>query len=392
LRRLPRSAALSLWRTQGERAAPPPADAATPPERASALLLTKQGLLWAWNYLKLVFTPRQRFRQYAAPASARPGIFSLPDRAVVGLAADWGTGTDSAYAVADAIRGHAPDVAIHLGDVYYSGTEDEFHEYFLGPGRWPTGKLQGGGQNARGAYTLNGNHEMYSGGAGYFRAALPALGQETSYFCLENAHWRLLGLDTGYYAKSVPFLELIVNFIKLHDAICGWLKDVVFANPADRRPVILLSHHQWFSAYDTEYERVGSQLRPYLDRVLLWFWGHEHRFAGYAPFGFDGATVRARCIGHGGMPIELGGKIKHADRPLVFSDDRKAQDLDGEGIGYCGFALLRLDGPDLAIEYRDEKNTLLLEERWHAGPDGARGSVRGGEQLTMHRPLETLTS
>jgi 3',5'-cyclic AMP phosphodiesterase CpdA len=234
---------------------------------------------------------------------------------------------------------------------------------------------------------LNGNHEMYSGGGAYFRTALPAFGQETSYFCLENAHWRIIGLDTGYYAKSFPFLELILDFIRLHAATRRWLKDVVFADGADRRPVILLSHHQWFSAFDKEYRRMGDALRPFLDRVLLWFWGHEHRFAGYAPFGFDGATVRARCIGHGGMPVELGGKIKNPDRPLVFSDEREATKVDGEGIGYCGFALLRLDGPDLVVEYRDETNKqVLLEERWRSSPTGPTGSgALGAEAVPTAR-------
>ncbi len=368
LRGLRRSAASSLWRSH----------------REAAAFLTKQVLLWIWNYLKVVFTPREAYRTYRAPASARPGIFPIPDSCTIALAADWGTGTDSAYAVADAIRTLAPDVTIHLGDVYYSGTEREFRDYFIGAGEWPRGK--------RGTYTLNGNHEMYSGGAGYFRVALPTLGQETSYFCLENAHWRILGLDTGYYAKSFPFLELIVNFIKLHSATCRWLRDVVFADSGDRRPVILLSHHQWFSAFDTEYRRVGTQLVPYLDRVLLWFWGHEHRFAGYAPFGFEGKRVRARCIGHGGMPIELDGKITHPDRPLVFADNRKAGEVEGNPIGFCGFAMLQLDGPNLRVEYFDQEPAKLLEERWQIGPAGLTGSVALGSLLKSYRPLATLVS
>jgi len=81
-------------------------------------------------------------------------------------------------------------------------------ENFLGkktspyaPVRWPTG--------AKGSFALNGNHEMYADGNGYWKLVLPRMGlkercsewgagQWASFFCLENKHWRIIGLDTGY--------------------------------------------------------------------------------------------------------------------------------------------------------------------------------------------------
>lgn len=385
LKDLSRSAAESLWRTKKEEAAPA--------ERRGMGFLRSRFLPWLWNYLKVAFLPRDRFREYDAPASQRPGIFEMPERCVVALASDWGTGTASAYRVRDGISARDPDITIHLGDVYYSGTRREFLDYFLGEDDWPRGSLQPQGpRGARGAYALNANHEMYSGGEGYFGAALPALGQQTSYFCLENAHWRIVAVDSGYYAKSFPFLELIVDFIRLHPAIRSWLKEVVFADPDDRRPVILLSHHQWFSAFDSEYRRLGRHVEPYLDRVLLWFWGHEHRFAGYAPFGFGDVKVRARCIGHGGMPIELGEDVRRRDRQLVFSDTRVAGRIDGVDIGFCGYSVLGFDGPELTIDYFDENGVHLLEERWSVGPTGSvSGSVTLGTRLEKYElPLEAL--
>ena len=201
--------------------------------------------------------------------------------------------------------------------------------------------------------------------------------QRTSYFCLENENWRIVAVDTGYYARTFPFLELILKgWIRLPKPNRQWLRQVVFADSADRRPVILLSHHQWFSAFDSEYPRVGANLAPYLDRVLLWFWGHEHRFAAYAPFRFGRATpVRARCIGHGGMPVELAEPVRRWDRNLVCWDSRYAVCLDGVPIGYCGYALLQFSGPELTVTYRDEMGATLLEERWTRRPDGCRGEV-----------------
>jgi Calcineurin-like phosphoesterase len=387
----PRSAPRSLWRTHRE-AAPPPETA--PPARRvrqRVALLTRTFFVWLWNYLKYALRPRCRFATYA-PGTLSPGIYAMDDPYVVALAADWGSGTDSAYRVAQLIAGHRPkpDCTIHMGDVYYSGTEREFREYFLPPDAWPRG--------ARRTFALNGNHEMYSGGEGYFGAALPALGQDASYFCLENAHWRVVALDTGYYAKTLPLLELFdTNLIKLHRDIRAWLRDVIFSDSADRRPVVLLSHHNWFSAFDREYRRIGRQLGPYLDRVVLWIWGHEHRFAGYAPFGFDGVTVRGRCIGHGGMPIEL-GKAPRRERQLVFSDEREdtraTAEVGAKGkFGYCGFAMLRFEGRTLTVRYLDDIGNELLEERWTVDASGtARGSVSGGAELTRFRPLETLVS
>lgn len=347
-----RSAAQSLWRTHAER-------------RGAGGFLKKHLIPWLTHYLATVTLPRRPFAQFKPESPVPHGIINFPLQAKIGLAADWGTGTDSAYRVGDLIASHSPDFTIHLGDVYYSGESDEYAKYFFAPNAWPKGRIR--------TFALNANHEMYSGGEGYFDHVLATLGQETSYFCLENEHWRILGLDTGYYARTFPLLEpLLSGLIRLHSDIQKWLAEVVFANPNDRRPAIALSHHQWFSSYDTEYHGVGSNLSSYFDRIFLWIWGHEHRFAAYGPFGFGGKTVRARCIGHGGMPIELKEKVTR-DRPLLLTDRRKREDVDGVALGFCGFAMLRFDGPQLNIEYRDEEDTLVFEEKWTSNKVGATG-------------------
>lgn len=414
-----RGAAPSAWRTHRREPGDPDVRPWAELTRAAKLrsrlgLLTTAVLAWAWNYLKFVFRFRHRFPTYQQlerqwrkrsprdPGEQPPnGIIRLQGAAVA-LAGDWGSGTWSAYQVAKSIICLQPDYTIHLGDVYYSGTENEFAEYFLPDAAWPRGEI--------GTFALNGNHEMYSGGGGYFRRALPRLGlsdngkpsgQNASYFCLENDTWRILAIDTGYYAKSFPFLELLdTKLIKIHRAICRWLQDVVFADPEDRRPVILLSHHNWFSAYDSEYRRVGRQMLPYLGRVLLWFWGHEHRFSGYESFGFDGGAVRARCIGHGGIPFDIA--FPKRNRQLVFSDERVNCDSTNhiagrQQLGYCGFALLRFDGERLTVGYYDETYESeqaakgvapppLLEEQWTWDRKSgiATGEVYGGEGLTKY--------
>ena len=44
----------------------------------------------------------------------------------------------------------------------------------------------------------NGNHEMYSGGYGYFDSVLPAFNQPSSCFAITNEHWLIVGLDSAY--------------------------------------------------------------------------------------------------------------------------------------------------------------------------------------------------
>ena len=339
-----------------------------PPPRRVQDFLNKHVLIWLWNYLKVAFTPRYRFASYEGAPASKPGIYPLPASSRVSLVGDWGSGTESAYRVIDHVREvQKPNITIHLGDIYYSGDVKEVNEYFLGPEDW---------YRAERSFAMNANHEMYSGGKSYFTVVLPALGQEASYFCVENDWWRIVAVDTGYYCKIFPILELLVG-TKLHPKNLEWMREVVFADEQDRRPVILLSHHPWFSAFDEGYKRVGWQLQPFLRDVSLWLWGHEHRFAGYAPYAVSGESkVRARCIGHGGMPVEI-KPPKHAGLPVVFADERQSGEIDGEPVGFCGSALLEFRDAALVVRYYDELGAELLAEEWASGgrSGGAAGRV-----------------
>jgi hypothetical protein len=354
-----------------------------PPPRRALDFLDKHILTWIANYLKVVCMPRHTFPSYDASAD-KPGIFPLPAQCRVALAGDWGSGTESAYRVMAQVRHvQKPDITIHLGDIYYSGQVEEVEAFFLGQDDW---------YRANRSFALNANHEMYSGGTGYFDHLLPALEQQASYFAVANDHWRIVAVDTGYYSKVFPFLELLLK-TKLHDKNLSWLREVVFADALDHRPVILLSHHQWFSAHDTGYARVGSQLEPFLKDVVLWFWGHEHRFSGYAAYALSGDNkVRARCVGHGGMPVEI-KQPKNQNVPLVFVDERQAGEIDGDAVGFCGNVLLEFNEVELVVHYYDEQGEELLAEKWTSGgrSGGATGSVvKTSPVLHWYRAPEEL--
>jgi hypothetical protein len=90
-----------------------------------------------------------------------------------------------------------PDVLIHLGDVYYAGTADEFRTNFLDP-------INAAAPNIP-VYTVSGNHDMYAGGDPFYwvlsqlnvTPALKPYRQEASYFCLRSVNWKILAMDTG---------------------------------------------------------------------------------------------------------------------------------------------------------------------------------------------------
>ncbi len=54
---------------------------------------------------------------------------------------------------------------------------------------------------------------MYARGTSYFDTLLPKMGmtgqspQRASFFCLENEHWQIIALDTGYNSIKWPLLE-----------------------------------------------------------------------------------------------------------------------------------------------------------------------------------------
>ncbi|HWZ60160.1 MAG TPA: hypothetical protein VNW46_14380, partial [Gemmatimonadaceae bacterium] len=163
VRTTPQSDALSILRTAQEQVA----------SRSAEALLSRDARDWVSQYVRHLLDGRHPFARYATGES---GLFAIPNTVLIALAADWGTGTDSAYRVGDAIAARHPEITMHLGDVYYTGAAAEFEDYFLPDNCWPRGTL--------GTYALNGNHEMYSGGHGYFDHALPRLDQRASYFCL----------------------------------------------------------------------------------------------------------------------------------------------------------------------------------------------------------------
>ena len=374
LKNLPRSAALSHLYKAAEAVSP----ANFPPE---SLFAPKA--LWNWlrNYLAYVFRTKHTFPPHTM--ALQNAVYDLldengSDTVRIALAGDWGTGTQEAVNVASQMKAFDPHFTLHIGDVYYVGDPPEVNENCLGvknpnnnydPVIWPIGKL--------GSFAMNGNHEMYANGGGYFEVFLPKLGlqrtgkmtgQQTSFFCLQNSNWRIIAIDTGYNSIGLPILGQIpgVNKIpgvgpdcKLPDPLMEWLKSVVLTTQ-DNRGIVIMSHHQYYSSFEVEYHKPAQQLWDAgIRRPVLWFWGHEHRVAGYDLQGSEHLQAFGRCVGHGGMPLSIGEPCDGKPKPR-FYDTRTG----AHGFGVNGHVNLAFSGRNLEATYLDLDGTKILQEQW----------------------------
>jgi hypothetical protein len=353
---------------------------------------------WIANWLKTVGTTRHAFEAY--PAEGDRGLYDLSgllsaDGSIrIAIAGDWGTGTDVAQQVADSMVSNNPEFTIHLGDVYYVGTDKEIQENCLGV----NGAYQGvfWRRGSKGSFALNGNHEMYSGGSPYFNVFLPTLGIPTSqdkqqlrsYFCLEASAWRIVAIDTGYNSDTIG------GDCTLEQPLLDWLQSVVdpIHNP---KPTVLLSHHQWFSGFgDGDYPKPAQQIAPFFkNQQIVWLWGHEHRLAIFYPYKSPRSQLLcyARCIGHGGMPLEVASsaypneertqRVEYWDNPDLHPD-RFHKLSDGTLVGTNGYAMMTIQSSKLTLEYLDADGTSVLKESFVAGG----GSTWDG---TLSRTVES---
>lgn len=270
----------------------------------------------------------------------------IADDARLVVVGDWGTGLTWAQAVGRemakrvaAAKGEGREVhVLHLGDVYYSGWKEEYRSRFLP--YWPVRSAEEGVPS----WAINGNHDMYSGGHGYFGYLLRdprfAAQNGSSYFCLQNEHWQLLGLDSAYHDED----------------LAGDQGDWVAKKQlASERKTMLFTHHEPFSAYTAlekppMLERLGKafEVRP----VDAWLWGHEHLACVYQPQPQPYLRFGS-CIGHGGVPVLLEKDEK--PHPEVTWRAREHRQIFENLWQLFGFAVLDFDGPGIDVAYYDQR-------------------------------------
>ena len=327
--------------------------------------------------------------------------WKIPSDATVALIGDIGTGTDVAAAVLLGALSFKPDVILHVGDVYYSGTEEEFNRYFIGLIK---AVFEDQGVNIP-VFTLPGNHEYFTGAIPYFKCLDSNLlvqeegqRQQASFFKLdtEDEGWQFLGMDTSFHGHYMggpaskmdqALKDLHLDAGTAHNPIIE--PDMVYVRPDEldwhhyhlnehQGRTILLGHHQVYSRnqkvgveqrkvdgkpdpQDTNRAGVNTRLwkgfGTYFDKVAAWFWGHEHNLCIYEdnfrPEGWPEATNepddqlqnlrKGRCVGHSAIPVaetEDPYKINY-DVPFV-RDDLQLSLKDG--WYNRGFEIIQLNG------------------------------------------------
>jgi hypothetical protein len=324
------------------------------------------------EYLKY-FGPggARRAPQYVTPADAGEVVLTIKPAATIGLIADWGTGAEPARKVLEELRAQRPDILIHLGDIYYSGTPDECRDKFEALVNAVFERPQSGIP----VFTLCGNHDMYCGGVGYYdlikrlNAGLSdakgcSLVQPASFFCLraEDDSWQILAMDTGQHDYNPFHVTTALTFVEQEEQ--EWLLRRMQGFPGS---TILLSHHQLFSAFSQigapgVSGRLSAANPKLLDlynalaasgRIVACFWGHEHNLCIYNSYA---SVERGRCMGHGAVPVFAADgpydTLTNLDNPPSIID---GTELSVQGSVYAhGFAILKLGSGTASAEYFED--------------------------------------
>lgn len=304
----------------------------------------------------------ERLAEGNAPFNQAPAEYDdMTEDARLVIVGDWGTGLPRARHVATHMR-EAIDTALasnrqvhvlHLGDVYYSGLETEDQRRFLD--LWPVSQEQADAGVT--SWSLNGNHDMYSGGFGYFGTLLQDRrfkgqrspdGRPTSFFRLRSPFWDFVGLDTAWDTDVTSAGQVAV----LQDPQGRYVADVAAGS---LRKLVLFTHHQLVSIYDKGDlgRTLPAELAPVLDRdrVTAWWWGHEHRAITYEA---AGGVRYPRCLGNGGVPILPAAAPPAGSTPPITWRSTRTVRENGQVRSRFGFAVLDLQHDRIQVTYVDD--------------------------------------
>jgi len=276
-----------------------------------------------------------------------PARVQMKDKARVAIFGDWGSGILRAQTLAASIQVLLAGTkdrechAIHIGDVYFAGFEDEYKDRVLP--YWP-------GAAGR-SWAIAGNHDIYTGGGPFLDTMLGdarlSAQQKCNWFVLENANWQLFGLDSAFDPPDADGLR---------GGLAGTQARQVheIRRAAAGKGGVLLTHHQPFNvkngAVSNHSPAMINALEPVLraGQIRAWFWGHEHDAAVYRPWN----NVAYPCLsGHAGVPEVY--KERTPSAPERWRWPNHFESRDGTYFE-MGFTVLDFDGDSMEVSFYNE--------------------------------------
>ncbi|MDT7832001.1 metallophosphoesterase [Flavobacteriaceae bacterium S356] len=308
------------------------------------------------DFLELQIGLKTKAKFITTPNTVTVDSSSQPSLSIA-VMGDWGSGnypdgpsTDSpSTQVMSAIKNLAPDMVIHLGDVYYAGTDngvifngEEQHNLIdVWQYKAPLGN-----------FTLNSNHEMYDGANGYYNVAMASdifhpYQTGASYFSIEYGDYIILGMDSAYDATGMYMQGRITNSDQIQ-----------FMNDASNKgkKIVLMTHHNpidtlgdslndlWSDVNDTN----GLNNPPY-----MWYWGHIHNGIVYNDNAASGNTL-SRCLGNGAIPIGTGRWLKNGNIDYFTNTPLNDGAPNNKLRVKNGFAILTFDSNGITETWYDQ--------------------------------------
>jgi calcineurin-like phosphoesterase family protein len=318
---------------------------------------------WSYVFVALAETLKQ-----TPPFKVPSAAIQIPDDATIAVLGDWGGDNQSAQQVAAAAQKANADYFIHLGDVYYAGTNgtdvlDPYEStHFLNVWPGPAGR----------SFALNSNHDMYAHATGYSLTTLCAPNSPFSAqggancFALFNSKFRIVGLDSAYYAPDDMY-----DIGSLGDSAgpqAMFLQQQAEQAASSGQNLIIMTHHNGLSANGAEQEplwqEVVNQLSAMAGKTVCWYWGHVHVGAVYTPqTTSNGITINPRCCGHSCVPWGLATGLQ-SPNVLWFE-----QELLGPGHNYFvtnGYATLALSGASMKETFFSQSGIEHWSDTWPA--------------------------
>ncbi|MHA6287232.1 metallophosphoesterase family protein [Maricaulis sp. CAU 1757] len=329
------------------------------------------GWLWAFfNYL-INLVDESRIAPFSPPKGGAPHVGKLQttnDECRIALVGDWGTGKfdaggyDPATDVLAAIEQQKPDYIIHLGDVYYAGTEtapppEEESKHFLS--MWPD-------MPPGRSFTLNSNHEMYGGANGYFNVALGRTASEPtpfahqngfSYFALTMGDTAIVGLDAAYFDPSALYMEGGLGELTgpKADPQYDFLRRIAAAHSN----LTLLTHQTAMTMDGTTLLPLWSDVTQVVDakQIRLWYWGHIHMGIAYSDGSVLGQKgIRTGCAGHGAIPMGVPWGLQQSGQGIGWFSHTKVGGTAYPNRVKNGFAMLTLSAAGCAEAFYEPGN------------------------------------